>query len=559
MQRLGAEVVGVKGPRASLAPMGFSPATADKTYVVRMDDAVALAVQSAKPPNMIVEEDAMLGYAGSPPCYGQPRLNVQSVLRSTEGLSARDVRIQVVSEDGRPVANAHVTVEGATSPVEGKTDATGMIALRLLMPPGVGPRSLFVDVDKDFWSFYTTLPALATDQVNVVQLRSIRSTLPGFPAEFRYGWGQLVMGLDQMPSELRGRGVKVAIVDSGCDNQHDLLRHLQNGQDYVATDGTGAWTNDVVGHGTHCAGVIAARGTTGVPFTGFVPDAEVHVLRIFPGGRFSSLLDALDYCIENHIDVVNMSLGTDQASETVEQKLGEALDAGVACIVAAGNSSGPVQYPGSSPNVFAVSALGKLTELLKGTWDAETVDPSLLSPNGFFSPTFTCFGPQVRACAPGVAIISTVPNNGFDPQSGTSMAAPHVTGVAALVAAHHPALVGIPRGRARVSRLFEVLRSACAPLTLGPGRVGFGLPQLQALLPAMRAALPRVVAPGLEPVVTAPPFAPVSATEVTNQIASIVAQAVAQAIQNLPQRLAPEPPRGADDMLSKQGKQPGRA
>ena len=117
---------------------------------------------------------------------------------------------------------------------------------------------------------------------------------------------------------------------------------------------------DKNGHGTHCAGVITARSTDQVAFRGFAPDAEIHVFKIFPGGQFSNLLDALDECMALDVDIVNLSLGSDQVSQAVEQKLEEAVLDGVACIVAAGNSGGPLQYPASSPNVLAVSAIGRL-------------------------------------------------------------------------------------------------------------------------------------------------------------------------------------------------------
>jgi subtilisin len=294
------------------------------------------------------------------------------------------------------------------------------------------------------------------------------------------------MGLDRVPDGVNGHGVKIAIIDSGIDVTHPLLNHVQNGLDLTngSTNDDRSWGNDIVGHGTHCAGIITARGTPTVPLRGFAPAAEIHALKVFPGGRFSSLLDALDYCIEKNIDVVNMSLGSAQASEAVEQKLEEAWLSGVACIAAAGNSGGAVQYPASSPKVLAVSALGKINEFPADSWDAQTLLPGLIASDGTFSPAFTCFGPEIGVTAPGVAIISTVPDNGFDPQSGTSMAAPHVTGVAALLLAHHPVFKTgqfAARGGQRVNALFYAIRSLCVPLSFPRERAGAGVPLLHAV------------------------------------------------------------------------------
>jgi subtilisin family serine protease len=220
----------------------------------------------------------------------------------------------------------------------------------------------------------------------------------------------------------------------------------------------------------------------------------------------------------------------------------------VACIVAAGNSGGPVQYPGSSPNVFTVSALGKLGEFPPQSWEAQQLSQALLSPEGFFSPAFTCFGPQVKACAPGVAVISTVPNNTFEPQSGTSMAAPHVTGMAALVLAHTPSLRSIPRGAVRVQQLFEVLRSASSPLNLGPGRTGFGLPTLHPLIPVMKAAA-RQAAVGRGASFEVQAASSTLSPEIVNQLGSVISDALIRAFAAAPTRAGPPVPDspGADN------------
>src|SRR5438046_21163 len=99
----------------------------------------------------------------------------------------------------------------------------------------------------------------------------------------------------------------------------------------------------------------------------------------------------------------------------------------------------------------------------------------------FFSPKFTCFGPEVGVCAPGVAILSCVPPNNYAVCDGTSMAAAHVTGLAALVLAHHPdfQVAFKTRNSDRVDRLFQVLKSSAQPVNMGDPRLtGFGLPDV---------------------------------------------------------------------------------
>jgi subtilisin family serine protease len=127
--------------------------------------------------------------------------------------------------------------------------------------------------------------------------------------------------------------------DSGVDTTHPLLRHIRLGLNLTGPADPHGWSQDIIGHGSHAAGIIAARDESGKMLRGFVPDAEIHVLKVFPGGRLSSLLEALDYCLEREIDIVNLSLDTLQPSAAIEQKLEEAAFHGIACIVAAGSSA----------------------------------------------------------------------------------------------------------------------------------------------------------------------------------------------------------------------------
>ncbi|QGQ19285.1 S8 family serine peptidase [Cellulomonas sp. JZ18] len=396
--------------------------------------------------------------------------------------TATEWRLQVRGADGAPVTGAAVYLYGSGVPAQGRTDGTGTVALSLAGETDATLRALYVNPQRDHWSLWVDEPALVAGATNTVTLRSLTETFPGFPAEQLLGWGQRAMRLDRVPRELDGRGVRVAVVDSGAAARtHGDLGAVRGGVDLttVPANPTG-WTDDVIAHGSHCGGIVAGADD-GSGIRGFAPGAEVHHVRIFPGGRVSSLLEAVDYCIEQQVDVVNMSLGSGGTSQLLLQKLAQAREQGVACIVAAGNSGGPVQFPGSSPDVLTVAAIGRHDEFPADSYHAQQVLPGgRTDGDDYFAARFSCHGPEVDVCGPGVAVVSSVPPAGFAAWDGTSMATPHVAGLAALVLAHHPDFrtPGLAlRTGARVDRLFEILRGSATPLDLGDAtRTGAGLP-----------------------------------------------------------------------------------
>jgi subtilisin len=395
------------------------------------------------------------------------------------------VNVRVVGSDGRPVVNAMVSAYGAGF-VQAATDGTGLATLTFFGGTVDDLAALYVKPLADYWERWIPSPSLRNDGENLVTLQLLENW-PG--ANLRrgqpfVGWGERLMGLQGSDANLTGKGAKVAIIDSGCDTNHPALSHINIGFDLTNRDPNNnpdpnTWRNDIISHGSHCAGVIAGNGTNGI--RGFAPEAEVHILKLFPGGAFDSLIEALVYCINHEIDVVNCSLGSDQVNDGVTQQMMLARQAGIVVVVAAGNSGGPVQFPARLRTALCVSALGQAGTFPPDTYHAQTA-PSQLQPgvttgaNGLFAPKFTCRGPEVQLCGPGVAVISSVPGGGMAAWDGTSMGAPHVTGLATLVAAHHPLVTGMARNASRAEQILNFVVGLAQPVGMDKQFVGAGLP-----------------------------------------------------------------------------------
>ncbi len=495
------EIIDRIGPKQVVGALGAGMQDGG-VLVTRMheDKAQALALQAQG--QLIVERDQPLQLFDAD--FAQPAMVSYNL---PLGGAAFTAEFQLLGK-GEPVEGAEIYLFGSLLPARGVSDAAGRVRLTLYGDSAASVRRLYVKPRVDYWSFYQERPDVSDSEVNVVGLRAL-SDWPGlknFPQQQQLTWGQRALRPDQLPNTYRGQGIKIAVVDSGCANSHQDLTQVSHGQDIVnkATAAT-SWNIDTIAHGSHCTGVIAGLDSaTGI--RGFAPDAEIHACKLFPGGQISQLIEALEYCIEHQIDVVNLSLGGAEPSEALEQQIVRARRAGVACIVAAGNSGGPVQYPGSSPNVLTVAAIGRINEFPADSYHTQTLTPQV-DANGFFSARFSCFGPEVAVCAPGVAITSSVPDNNFAAWDGTSMAAPHVTGLAALVLAHHPDFRGAGQARSaeRVEHLFQIIKRCCQPLMLGdPRRTGFGLPDVVRAVGLGQAQAMMAGAPAIGSLMAAP-------------------------------------------------------
>lgn len=459
-----------RGLGALSVGLGGAAGSMPEIVVAEMEPGRGQALRASAPPNVIVERNARLIHADD------FSLSFNNAMTMLPGVGI-DIKLRVVGPAGRTLPKATVYVYGTGFPGQGLTNDSGEVTVTVFGGSIETIQAIYVKPAFGYWDRMIMRPELS-DGVNTLQLRPFSDTFQGFPQSGMLGWGQRLMKLDQIDPSLAGQGVKIGIIDSGCDNTHPQLVHVTRGMDLTNHRDTSSWATDTMSHGTHCAGIIAGASNQLKGVRGFAPLAEVHALKVFPGGAFDDLIEALDQCIERKLDIVNLSLGSREVSELVAHKLVEVRQHGIACIVAAGNSSGPVQFPGTEPSVLTVAAMGKLEEFPPDSYHAQTVVPGMVA-GSMFSPKFTCFGPQIAVAGPGVAIVSTVPGGGYASWDGTSMATPHITGMGALLLAHHPMFASRVRNEQRVAQLFGLLASTGTRFFGDPTREGAGVPDLQ--------------------------------------------------------------------------------
>jgi subtilisin len=214
----------------------------------------------------------------------------------------------------------------------------------------------------------------------------------------------------------KGKVIKVGVLDTGIDYTHpDLAPNYKGGISFVSGESS---TMDFKGHGTHCAGTIAAA-LNGLGVVGVAPAAYLYAVKVLDktgSGAWSNLIAGIDWCVnKKDLNILSMSLGGDSAPTALETMCKLAWSQGALLIAAAGNNGGNVGYPAKYQSVIAVSAIDSANNI----------------------PVWSSRGVEVELCAPGVSVLSTIPGGGYGNMSGTSMACPHVSGAAALAWGSH--------------------------------------------------------------------------------------------------------------------------
>ena len=226
----------------------------------------------------------------------------------------------------------------------------------------------------------------------------------------------------------------IAILDTGIDLDHADLNVFHERSFIPGTINA----DDDHGHGTHLAGVAAAKDNSfGV--VGIAPGARLWAIKVLESsgtGEISTLIKGLDYINQkpNQVDVAVLSLGCECESGALDIAIHNSIKAGITIVVAAGNEGKDARTftPANNPEVITVSAIADT--------DGKCGGKGLASPYGAddMLASFSNYGDVVDISAPGVDIYSTFKSNSYTKLTGTSMAAPHVAGAAALYKSSHP-------------------------------------------------------------------------------------------------------------------------
>ncbi len=242
--------------------------------------------------------------------------------------------------------------------------------------------------------------------------------------EYNKQWNLHNINVEQAWDETKGDGVTVAVIDTGVTKVPDLKStKVIKGYDFV-NDKISA--NDDNGHGTHVAGTIAQSTNNGYGVAGIAYEAQIMPLKVLSaggGGTVADIAEAIKFAADNHADVINMSLGGGGESHLMKEAINYAYDKGVVIVAAAGNENrNASSYPARYPRVISVAATDAAGE----------------------KAPYSNYGAGVDISAPGGSETAKIIQNTIDPSTGestfvgfqgTSMAAPHVAGVAALIKA----------------------------------------------------------------------------------------------------------------------------
>ncbi|AGB15231.1 subtilisin-like serine protease [Halovivax ruber XH-70] len=343
-------------------------------------------------------------------------LGLGGVVSATPGREPgpKEDEILVGKSDTVGIASARTTVESAIpaeASVVHENDALGYMAVKV---PEDGPSTQDSVIER-----LERQPGIEYAEPNYTVEAFLEPNDPQFGSQYA---PQQVRADQAWDTTMGSMDVTIAVVDQGVDYTHpDLADRFQGdeGYDFVDNDDDPAPVVNSENHGTHVGGCAAAttdnnEGTAGISNCRLISG---RALGSGGSGSMADIADAIQWAADQGADIVNLSLGGGGASDTGRNAIDYAYNNGTLPIAAAGNDYGsPVSYPAAYDNCVAVSAVDQNEQIAN----------------------FSNYGPNVNVAAPGVDVLAPVPGGGYEGLSGTSMACPVASGVAALGKSAHP-------------------------------------------------------------------------------------------------------------------------
>jgi subtilisin family serine protease len=241
---------------------------------------------------------------------------------------------------------------------------------------------------------------------------------------YKYEWDIAYTQADKAWSLIKQkREIKVAVLDTGADYTHpDLKNRILTGKGYNFVNNNSDIMDDN-GHGTHVSGIIAASANNGIGISGITGTLDVKIIPVKVldkngEGETGNIVKGIKYAVDNGADIINLSFGTDGKVKSIADAINYAKSKGAFVVAASGNDGG------DSDNLSPAG---------DGAFTVAAINPN------YKTAYFSDYGNSIKVSAPGVQILSTVPG-GYEAWDGTSMAAPIVTGIAAMVKAENPNL-----------------------------------------------------------------------------------------------------------------------
>lgn len=384
------------------------------------------------------------------------------------GAKVRRFELRLADPQGHPVPGVRVKalVDWDGAHVPAVTDDRGIAALAI---PVLYPRveMILVEPEHTHWSVFVK----GFDRVAAPKRLDIRA-MPLVPDVFR-----LLSHYAPWDAQA-GAGVTVGVIDSGVGPHADIA--VAGGACFVTGEDPADFLDNGIGHGTHVAGIIAGRMAAGTGIHGLAPACRLLAYRVCPKNgergraKSSDIASALERAIGDGCHIVNISMGSLEPMPEMPDILDKARNAGMAVFAATGNDGQSLlRYPARYSHTLGVGALGR-----DATFPAdcpESFQESEIRRRKEFVAAFSNHGVSTDFIGPGVAVLSTFPGDRYAMMSGTSMATPFTSGMAARLLSGNSKLLNMPPGPEKADAIVQMLSQAARKVGWPAEYEGFGV------------------------------------------------------------------------------------